>query len=329
MDVGPDTLVPTVGREDVHAAAARTAGQLRVTPVVSGQVGDGPALLKLEQLQYTGSFKARGILNQVLLAREAVVAAGGTDADMHVVIASGGNAGSAAAWACAQVGLACTVFMPTSSPEIKAERIKSYGADICRVGERYDDAAVAAAAFCDERSATWLHPYDQPGVVAGQGLVFRELEEQLGGEFDTVLVAVGGGGLIGGALAWLGNRARVVSVEPLGSACLYSARRFGKPVDVDVDSIAADSLGARRVGELAWKLADLLADSVVVADAAIGAAQSWLWNKWRLVVEPGGAAATAALLSGAYRPTPGERVVALVCGANADVRTIAGLVPSA
>ncbi len=315
------------GPADVEAAALRTAGRLRTTPVVDMTVGGLAARAKLELLQHTGSFKARGILNQVMLAAEGREHAGLGPAE--VVIASGGNAGAAAAWACRELELSCTVFVPTTSPPIKAQRIASYGAQVRLVEGKYDDAAVVAARFCAEAGALWVHPYDQHGVVGGQGMIFRELEAQADGDFDTVLVAVGGGGLIGGALAWLGERKKVVAVEPVGSACLWAARHAGAPVDVAVDSLAADSLGARRVGSIPWSLAGALGGSVLVEDAAISEAQAWLWAEWRLVVEPGGAACVAALASGAYVPVPDERVALLVCGANADVTKIDGLIPSA
>lgn len=272
----------------------------------------GPLLLKLEQLQHSGSFKARGAFANLLM--RAVPAAG-------VVAASGGNHGAAVAYAARRLGVTATIFVPTITSPAKAERIRGYGATLVVTGERYADALQASEAFVAETGALPVHAYDQPETLLGQGTVGLELEADAP-EVDTVLVAVGGGGLIGGIAAWYAGRARIVAVEPEGAPTLHAARAAGEPVDVAVAGLAADSLGARQVGSLMFPIARAhVADSVLVPDSAIRQAQAALWSGMSVAAEPGGAAAFAALLCGRYRPAPDERVAVLVCGANtADVR---------
>jgi threonine dehydratase len=309
---------PLVVRADVEAAAERISGQVRTTPIVRAKVGgvDGrhEITFKLEQLQHTGSFKPRGMFNRLLSTD--VPPAG-------VVIASGGNAGLAAAYAARRLGHHCTVFVPAGAPGAKVDRIRAEGGEVVATGDEYADALDASAYHAAATGAVVLHAYDQPEVVAGQGTCGRELARQAP-DLDTVLVAVGGGGLIGGVAAWFAGGVRVVAVEPERAPTLHTARRAGGPVDVPVGGIAADALGARRLGEVAWTVAAVrepapwIADALLVPDTAIVAARRWLWDHLRVVAEHGGATALAPLLSGAYRPARDERVAVIVCGANTD-----------
>jgi threonine dehydratase len=301
--------------DQVEAASQRTEGYLRVTPVMdlaAGEVTGMPVNVKLELLQHTGSFKPRGMFSK--LTSEAI-------GDRQVMVASGGNAGLAVAHAARQLGHRARVYVPDSSPEAKVQRLRAIGADVRQGGRIYDEARAALEADAAGTDAFVVHAYDQPEVVAGQGMIFREWERQNPG-LDTVLVSVGGGGLVAGALAWWQGRVKVVAVEPETSQCLHSAVAAGEIVEVAVEGRAVDSLGARRVGTLCWSLCGDLGGSVVVSDSAIAESQHALWNALRLVVEPGGAAAMAALRSGAYRPEPGERVGVLVCGANCDPASV-------
>jgi threonine dehydratase len=311
------SAIPAVTRDDVVAAATRIEGRVRRTPVLDLGRGvggtDARVALKLEHLQHTGSFKPRGAFSKLLASD--VPAAG-------VIAASGGNFGVAVAYACRSIGRAAEVFVPATSPAAKIERIRHEGASVTVIDGLYDDAAVACAARAAESGALWLHPFDQAEVVAGQGTIGIELAQQAP-DADTVLVAVGGGGLIGGIAAWYAGDARVVGVEPDGSRCLAAALEAGEPIDVPVQSLAADSLGAKRVGQIAFSIARRHVDRVVlVADEAIRDAQRILWRDVRVLTEPGGAAAFAALISDAYHAAPGERVLVLVCGANCDPATV-------
>jgi threonine dehydratase len=304
----------------IEAAAERIAPYVRRTPVIEVEAeAFGVALtLKLELLQHTGSFKPRGAFNRVLSA--AAIPESG------VIAASGGNHGLAVAHVATRLGLPAEIFVPEASPPIKVERLRSFG-DQVRVtvtGALYADAHEASMRRAAETGALVVHPYDQPEVVAGQGTVSRELDVQCD-DLDTVLVAVGGGGLIAGAACWFGGRAKVVAVEPRTSRALDAAIEAGEPVDVDVSGVAADSLGARRVGELAFQAAMEAVDHVaLVTDDQIVEAQRRLWRELRLVAEPGGATALAAITSGAYRPAGGERVAVVVCGANTDPANVTG-----
>ncbi|MCV6585679.1 MAG: threonine/serine dehydratase [Marinibacterium sp.] len=293
--------------DKIESAAARIKGHVRLTPVLNadGLGLDRPVALKLEQLQHTGSFKARGAFNTLL--QGPVPAAG-------VVAASGGNHGAAVAFAARQLGYPARIFVPDIAGPAKLALIRDTGADLTVVPGAYADALAQAQAHEAQTGAMQIHAYDAIGTLAGQGTLMREWEDQ-GLEADTVLIAVGGGGLIGGALAWLNGRRRVVAVEPVQSACLSAAQQAGQPVDVAVSGVAANALGARRVGQMAFDLARDI-PSVTVTDDAITQAQHLLWRRLRLLVEPAGAAALAALTSGAYRPEPGERVAVLLCGGN-------------
>jgi threonine dehydratase len=269
--------------------------------------------LKLEHLQVSGSFKARGMMNRLLA--NAIPESG-------VIVASGGNAGIATAAAARALGVRCEVYLPGVSPEAKRARLRALGAEVVVVGQLYPDALAACLARQAETGALLTHAYDQPEVVAGAGTLGREIETQ-GGLPDAVLVSVGGGGLIGGLAGWFEQRARVIALEPEGAPTLFRAREAGAPVDVEVGGIAADSLGARRIGAIAWDIAQRhVADALLLSDEAIRAAQQWLWKEMKLAVEPAAALPLAALQTGAYVPRAGEKVCLIVCGANVDPASV-------
>jgi threonine dehydratase len=315
---------PLVSPADIRAAYGRIAAYIRRTPLIEtlSPIAGAPAVsLKLEALQASGSFKARGAFHN-LLTRTAPAVGWAT--------ASGGNHGAAVAYAAMRLAAPATVFVPDISTPAKVARIRGYGADTRVGGANYAEAQRRCDAFVAESGALAIHPYDSPVTVAGAGTVALEWEEDLERlglpALDTVLVAVGGGGLISGVAAWFAGRIKVVSVEPEGSRALHAALAEGGPVDVPVASIAADSLGASRVGAVNYAIARrFVAQSVLVDDAAIAEAQRRLWRENAVVAEPGGATAFAALISGAYRPEAGERVGVLVCGANADLASFAAL----
>jgi threonine dehydratase len=285
---------------------------LRVTPVLELSGGDVglvpfPLTLKLELLQHSGSFKARGAFANLLL--RTIPAAG-------VVAASGGNHGAAVAYAAMKLGVRAKIFVPTVSSPAKILRIRAYGADLVVGGERYADALAASEAWVRDTGALPVHAYDQAETLLGQGTLGLELSGQAPA-LDTVLVAVGGGGLIAGVAAWYGGRVRVIGVEPEAAPTLTEALKAGAPVDAPAGGVAADSLAPRRVGALMFPIArDHVARVVLVPDDAIRAAQQRLWESVRVVAEPGGAAAFAALLGGAYVPGPGERVGVVLSGGN-------------
>ncbi|MGH9135179.1 MAG: threonine/serine dehydratase, partial [Ilumatobacteraceae bacterium] len=283
-------------------------------------VDHGDLVLKLELLQHAGSFKPRGAANRVLAERDR---AGGLPT-AGVITASGGNHGAAVAYVSQALGIAAEVFVPSTSPQIKHDNVARFGATMRIVDGYYDDAQVAADARQAESGALMVHPFDHADTVAGQGTMARELEDQIGA-FDTIVVATGGGGFIAGQAAWLRDRARVVSVEPDGSQTLRAALEAGRPVDVDVGGLGSDSMGARRVGDAPWAIIRRFVDeAVVVGEDDLRAAQRELWQQFRLVAEPGGAAALAAIRSGAYNPAAGERVVVVVCGSNCDPADVSG-----
>ena len=310
--------------DDIRTANRRIAAHVRRTPLLETSsliAGAPPLSLKLEAVQHSGSFKARGAFHN-LLTRPAPPAGCAT--------ASGGNHGAAVAYAARRLGIRATVFVPEISTPAKVERIRACGADITIAGATYAEAQERCDAFVAASGALKIHPYDAEPTVAGAGTVALEWEEDLErlGQrgLDTVLVAVGGGGLISGVAAWFTGRIKVVGVEPEGSRALNAALEAGAPVDVAVKSVAADSLGAKRVGDLNFAIARrFVDDSVLVPDAAIVEAQRRLWREVSIVAEPGGAAAFAALICGAYRPDKDERVGVLVCGANVDLATFAAL----
>lgn len=307
-----------ITRDDVLAAAHRIDGRVRRTPLLPPAAAGDP-WLKCEFLQHCGVFKTRGSFNRQLAGIES-----GEIGEAGIVIASGGNAGLAQAFAARQLGLRATVFVPEAAPEVKVARIRGYGADVRRIGSEYAESAQSAAAFADETGAVLAHAYDQPDVVAGAGTLAEEILEDEP-SIDTIVVSVGGGGLYAGVAAAARGRARVVAVEPELCPTLDRAIEAGRPVDVVVSGVAADSLGARRIGDLAFAAVEAEAPtSVLVTEDDIVAARAALWADYRIASEHGAATAYAALLSGRYTPEPGERVAVVVCGANTDPTTLAG-----
>jgi len=299
-----------VTAKDVSHAWTRIKPHVLRTPVLETDVFGMPLSLKLEQMQHTGSFKARGAMNSLLSMD--VPKAG-------LVAASGGNHGAAVAWAAARLGHRARIYVPELAGEAKINLIRSLGADLIVVPGVYANALEQALAYEKDSGAAQIHAFDAPGTVAGQGTVMAEWEEQ-GLTADTVLIAVGGGGLIGGAMAWLEGRRKLVGVEPFNAPTLTQALEHGPQTTVEVSGLAANALGAKQAGRICYDLARVTNTGCVnVEDAAIAEAQHRLWSALRLVVEPAGAAALAALLSGAYRPQKGERLAVLLCGANPAV----------
>jgi threonine dehydratase len=307
----------TVTRERIAAMEPRIRPYIRHTPVLRVDMADfdRPPLavdLKLECLQHSGSFKARGAFTNLL--ERPVPQAG-------VVAASGGNHGAAVAYAAMRLGHKATIFVPEVSPQAKLDRIRGYGADLVVGGARYAEALAASEAFAQKTGALQIHAFNQEETLVGQGTLGLEIESDLP-EIDTLLVAVGGGGLIGGIAAWYAGRIRIVAIEPEGAPTLHRAFEAGHPVDAPAEGVAADSLAPKRVGEMMFPIAEAFVErSILVSDDDIVAAQKALWNRVRILSEPGGAAAFAAVLSGRYTPAPGERVAVLVCGANATPAT--------
>jgi threonine dehydratase len=301
-------------RPAIEAAAARIAPHIRRTPVLvlpgTALGAPGELVLKLEQLQVSGSFKARGAFNALLQSGAGTAG---------VIAASGGNHGAAVAHAAGALGIRAEIYVPAISAPSKVVRIREAGAVVVQGGDTYAEAFAASESRRAETGAVSIHAYDQPEVLAGQGTVAREFEADSPG-LTHVLVAVGGGGLIGGVASWFaGSGTQVVAVEPEGCPTLFSALKAGAPVDAPVGGVAADSLGARRVGSLMFEVArEVVRDSVLVTDDAIREAQRRLWSACRVVAEPGGATALAALISGAWVPPDGARVGVLVCGGNCD-----------
>jgi threonine dehydratase len=306
----------TVAPEDVRAAAERIAGRVRRTPVLElGEMSGASVVAKLELLQHTGSFKPRGAFNKLLSSD--LPPAG-------VIAASGGNFGLAVAYAARESGVPAEIFIPATSPEAKIAKVRAQGAAVTVIDGYYAEAQAAVGVRAAETGALLMHPFDQPEVIAGQGTIGVELDEQVSG-VDTVLVAIGGGGLIAGIAAWFDRRVRLVGVEPELSQAMSAALAAGEPVWVEVGGVAADSLGSSRVGDHTFPIVRDRVDRVVlVTDDQIRGAQRSLWEDAHLIAEPGGATAFAALRSGAYRPDPGERVCVLVCGANCDPATVTG-----
>ena len=301
-----------IDRDRISATEAAIRSHIRYTPVVEVNGSDiglrqNGLNVKLELLQHSGSFKARGAFANLLL--RPVPKAG-------VVAASGGNHGAAVAYAAMKLGVPATIFVPSISSPAKVERIRGYHAELIIGGDRYADALAASEEWSARSGAMRIHAFDQEETLSGQGTLALELQEQAPG-LDTVLVAVGGGGLLAGMAAWYGETARLVGVEPEQAPTLTRALEAGHPVDAEAGGIAADSLAPRRVGELVFPIVQRYVDRVVlVSDDAIRGAQVVLWNLLRVVAEPGGAAAFAALLSGRYRPLPGERLGVLISGGN-------------
>jgi threonine dehydratase len=302
----------TIDRDRIVATEQRIRPFIRRTPAFAIAASDfgleaAALTLKLELFQHSGSFKARGAFANLLMRD--VPAAG-------VVAASGGNHGAAVAYAAQKLGVRAKIFVPSISSPAKIDRIRRYGADLVVGGERYADALAASEAFRAQSGAMAVHAFDQAETLLGQGTIGLELAEQAP-DLDTLLVAVGGGGLIGGIAAWCAGKVRVVAVEPEAAPTLARALEAGHPVDAEAGGIAADSLAPRRIGELMFPIAQKFVDRVVlVGDEAIVNAQRALWDVVRVVAEPGGAAALAALLSGRYRPAATERVGVMVSGGN-------------
>jgi threonine dehydratase len=314
MDLmSPGLEPPPLTRFDIEEAAERLAGRVRATPVVHLEPGalgvPGIVSLKLELLQHTGSFKARGAFNRMLSAE--------VD-DSGVLAASGGNFGLGVAYAAAILGHSAEIFVPETSTQVKIDRIRGLGARVHVIPGYYADAYAACEERAFDTGALFMHPYDQLAVVAGQGTIGREISSQVP-LADTVLVAVGGGGLIGGIAAWFGGETRVIGVETETCPTLHAALAAGEPVDVEVGGVAADALGAPRAGRIAFDIASRFVERVaLVSDEATMGAQRLLWNECRVLAEPGGVASLAALTSGAYVPEGEERVVALISGGNTD-----------
>jgi threonine dehydratase len=306
-------------QDDIRAAAERIAPHVRRTPVITlppSETGlENPLALKLEQLQVTGSFKPRGAFNRMLSA--SVPAVG-------VVAASGGNHGLAVAHAARALKVRAEIFVPEITPEAKRARIAATGATLTVGGATYDEARQASEARAAGTGALLVHAYDQPEILAGQGTVAMEFEQDAP-DLTHVAVAAGGGGLYGGMASWYRDRATMVIVEPEDCPTLFLAGMMKQRVDVPSGGIAADSLGARRVGALAF---DILMDQggrcVMLGDDAIRHAQRWLWDRLRVVAEPGGAAALGAVLTGAFAAPKGARIGVVVCGANCDPGSVAG-----
>lgn len=312
----------TISQTDITEAAARIAPYVRHTPIMRLAAGDLglaiPMTLKLELLQHAGSFKPRGAFNRILRAQ-----ANGLVPPSGVIAASGGNHGAAVAYVAQQLGLIAEIYVPELTPAAKCARIESFGAKLVRTGAAYAEAFAASQIRAAETGALVVHAYDHADVLAGQGTTALEFEADAP-DLTHVLVATGGGGLIGGMSAWLAGRVKVISVEPIGCPTLHGALAAGHPVVGPVGGVASDSLGAKEVGALMFPIAQrYVSEAVLVTDDAIVAAQRLLWDRMRLIAEPGGAAALSALLSGAWTPPPGARIGVLVCGANADPTKIA------
>jgi threonine dehydratase len=309
-----------LNRTEIEAASHRfqQGNFIRRTPLwklpgVAFGVNGVEVWLKLEHMHVVGSFKARGMLNWLLA--NPIPASG-------VIVASGGNAGIATAAAAKALGVKCEVFVPTVCSPAKQARLRELGAQVVVTGAVYAEALEECLARQQETGALLTHAYDQPEVVAGAGTLAQEIEEQ-GGRPDSVLVSVGGGGLIAGIAAWFDGNARVVALEPELAPTLHAARQAGERVDVAVSGVAADSLGAKRIGAIAWEITQrTVKDSLLLPDDAIRAAQLWLWKEMKLAVEPAAALPLAALQTGAYRPREGEKVCLIVCGANLDPATL-------
>lgn len=308
----PHPIESLVNRETIAANVPRIRAHARHTPILSIDSSEfglpaGSLVCKLEFLQHAGSFKTRGAFTNLLTRN--IPPAG-------VVAASGGNHGAAVAYAAGRLGIPATIYVPTVASPAKVDRIRSYGAKLVITGDRYADALEASERWAQDSGALPIHAYDQPETLIGQGSVGFELENQAP-DLDTLLVAVGGGGLIAGIAAWYRGRVRLIGVEPEAAPTLTRALEAGRPADAEAGGIAADSLAPRRVGELVYPLLESYLDSaILVEDRAIEQAQKVVWDVLRIAAEPGGAAAFSSLLSKRYQPAPGERVGVLICGAN-------------
>jgi threonine dehydratase len=304
-----------ISRTEVQDAGRRIAMHVRRTPILALEEKafgiDARIFFKLESLQHTGSFKPRGAFNCILSSNIG---------EAGVIAASGGNHGAAVAYAAQKLGYRAEIFVPAVAPANKVERLRQYGAALNLIGSSYAEALAASQERVAQTDALAIHAYDDERVLAGQGTLGMELEEQVRG-LDSVLIAVGGGGLIGGVAAWYQERVRVIGVEPERAPTLHRSLAAGQVIDVETGGVAADSLGAHRVGELMFPIAQkFVSQSLLVSDDQIIEAQRALWQRLRLIAEPGGATAFATLLSGVYKPRPGERVGVVLCGSNADLQ---------
>jgi threonine dehydratase len=308
----------TINRATITEAATRIAPFIRRTPVMDIAVPgvEKPVCLKLELFQHTGSFKPRGAFTNLVGAK--IPKAG-------IAAASGGNHGAAVAYAAKVLGIKARIFVPTISSPAKVARIAGYGATIVQEGANYQEAVALCEDYVRESGALNIHAYDMETTLAGQGTLAREFEDQAP-DLDTVLVAVGGGGLIGGIASWYQSKSKVVGVEPETCNCLSAAIAAGHTVTINPSGLAADSLGASSAGPLMFPIAQKLVDHVaIINDEDIRNAQRYLWTNAQIVTEPGGAAAFAALLSGSYKPAKNERVGVIVCGANTPLETFNSL----
>lgn len=309
----------SITQDDVTRAHKRIITRIRRTPVLEAEAeafGTAKRVsLKLELFQHAGSFKARGAFNN-LLSRD--VGEGG------VAAASGGNHGLAVALAAKKLAIPARIFVPEVSSPVKVAAIRDLGIDVEIGGAAYADAFEACERYREKTGAIGIHAYDQFETIAGQGTAALEWERQAP-DLDTVLVAVGGGGLISGVAAWYDKRVKVIAVEPERAPALHAAMSAGQPVPVEVSGVAVDSLGAKSIGTMNFDICkQQVAASLLVSDEAIKAAQQSLWRQFRIAAEPGGATALAALISGIYTPAADERVGVLVCGGNVDPATLTG-----
>jgi threonine dehydratase len=309
-------LAQTVRPDDVRDAAERIAGRVRRTPVLElGEIHGASVIAKLELLQHTGSFKPRGAFNKLLSSE--VPPAG-------VIAASGGNFGLAVAYAARETSVPAEIFIPSTSPQTKVDRVRAQGAQVTIVEGYFAEAFEVAEERAAESDALLLHPFDQPEAIAGGGTLGMEIAEQVA-DVDTVLMSCGGGGPLAGIAAWFGDRVRVVGVEPEGCALMTAALAAGEPIVVPVGGLGSDSLGAARVGDHTFPIVrDRVERMVLVTEDQIREAQRALWEDVRLIVEPGGAAVFAALRSGACPVSSGERVCVVLSGANCDPATVTG-----
>ncbi len=303
--------VTDITRERITATEAVIRPYIRHTPLLSADLADfglpsASLTFKLEMLQHSGSFKARGAFANLLLRKPAA----------GVVAASGGNHGVAVAYAAQRLGVSATIFVPEIVTPAKAELIRNYGAKLVIAGSRIADALAACEAHLENSSAMRVHPFDQAETMLGQGTLGMEMEQDAPG-IDTLLVSVGGGGLIGALATWFAGRLRIIAVEPEQAPTLHASLAAGRPVDAPAGGIAGDSLAPPRVGQLMFPIAQAhIAQSLLVSEDAIRRAQAALWSALRVVAEPGAATAFAPLLSGQYRPAPGERIAVVLTGAN-------------
>jgi threonine dehydratase len=300
-----------ITRERITATEVVIRPYIRRTPLLAADLADfglssAPLTFKLEMLQHSGSFKARGAFANLLLRKPTA----------GVVAASGGNHGVAVAYAAQRLGIPATIFVPDIISPAKTELIRNYGAKLVIAGSRIADALATSEAYLQDSGAMRVHPFDQAETMLGQGTLGMELEQDVG-DFDTLLVSVGGGGLIGGLATWFAGRVRIIAVEPEQAPTLHAALSAGMPVDAPAGGIAGDSLAPPRVGQLMFPIAQAhVAQALLVSDDAILRAQAALWSALRVVAEPGGATAFAPLLSGQYRPAPDERIAVVLTGAN-------------